>query len=161
MKSSDIHIRAISHEMLQPSITKICSKITCLKFNSNLPGANELIGCWFVFPSVRHGVIVLVDKMVHMHDNVIKRKHFPRHWSFVCGIHPSPVNSLHKGHWRGALIFSMIYTWINGWVKNREAIDLRRHLAHYDFIVLAKKVFLSSSSLGNIATLSNDVFVVC
>ena len=42
MKSSDIHIRAISQEMPQPSITKICLKITCLKFNSNFPGASEL-----------------------------------------------------------------------------------------------------------------------
>ena len=39
---SDIHIRAISQEMPQPSITKICFKITCLKFYSNFPGANEL-----------------------------------------------------------------------------------------------------------------------
>ena len=28
--------------MLQPSITKICLKITCLKFHSNFRGANEL-----------------------------------------------------------------------------------------------------------------------
>ena len=42
VKSSDIHIRAISHEMPQSSITKICLKITCLKFHSNFPGANEL-----------------------------------------------------------------------------------------------------------------------
>ena len=31
------------------------------------------------------------------HDDVIKWKHFPRHWSFVRGIHRSPVNSPHKG----------------------------------------------------------------
>ena len=41
-KSSDIHIRAISQRMPQPSISKICLKITCLKFRSNFPGANEL-----------------------------------------------------------------------------------------------------------------------
>ena len=41
--SSDIHIRAISQEMPQPSITEICLKITYLKFYSNFPGANELI----------------------------------------------------------------------------------------------------------------------
>ena len=43
VKSSDIHIRAISQEMPQPSITKICMKSMCLKFHSNFPGANELI----------------------------------------------------------------------------------------------------------------------
>ena len=42
VKSSDINIRAISQEMSQPSITKICLKITCLKFHSNFPGSNEL-----------------------------------------------------------------------------------------------------------------------
>ena len=42
LKSSDIHIRTISQEIPQPSITKICLKITCLKFHSNFPGANEL-----------------------------------------------------------------------------------------------------------------------
>ena len=38
-----IHITAISHEMPQPSITKIRLKVTCIKFHSNFPGANELI----------------------------------------------------------------------------------------------------------------------
>ena len=33
-------------------------------------------------------------------DDVIKWKHFPRHWPFVRGIHRSPVNSPHKGPWR-------------------------------------------------------------
>ena len=42
MKPSDIHIRAISQKMPQPSITRMCLKITCLKFHSNFPGANEL-----------------------------------------------------------------------------------------------------------------------
>ena len=48
------------------------------------------------------------------------------------GIHRSPVNSPHKGQWRGALMFSLICAWINGWVNNHEAGDLRRHRAHYD-----------------------------
>ena len=53
------------------------------------------------------------------------------------GIHRSPVNSPHKGQWRGALIFSLIRAWINGWLNNREAGDLRRDLAHYDVTVMA------------------------
>ena len=52
------------------------------------------------------------------------------------GIHQSPVNSPHKGQWRGALMFSLICAWINDWVNNREAGDLRRHHAHYDVIVV-------------------------
>ena len=63
-------------------------------------------------------------------------KHFPRYWPFVRGIHRSPVNSPHKGQWRGALMFSLICTRINGWVNNGEAGDLRRHLAHYVVTVM-------------------------
>ena len=70
------------------------------------------------------------------HDDVIKWKHFPRYWPFVRGIHRSPVNSSHKGQRRGALVFSLICAWINGWVNNREAGDLRRQLAHFDVIVM-------------------------
>ena len=70
------------------------------------------------------------------HDDVIKWKHFPRNWPFVREIHRSPVNSPHKGQWRGALIFSLICVWINGWVNNREAGDLRRYRAHSDVIVM-------------------------
>ena len=72
------------------------------------------------------------------HDDVIKWKHFPRYWSFVRGIHRSPVNSTHKGQWRGALMFSLICAWINAWVNNREAGDLRRYRAHYDVTVMRK-----------------------
>ena len=69
------------------------------------------------------------------HDNVIKWKHFPRYWPFVRGIHPSP----HKGQWRGALVFSLICAWINSWLNNREAGDLKRHGVHYDVIVMMQQ----------------------
>ena len=49
----------------------------------------------------------------------------------------SPVNSPHKGQWRGALMFSLIYVWINGSVSTREAGDWRRYRAHYDVIVMS------------------------
>ena len=71
------------------------------------------------------------------HDDVIKWKHFPRHWPFVREIHRSPVNFPHKGQWRGALMFSLIYARINNWVNNREAGDLRRQHGHYDVIVMS------------------------
>ena len=40
-----------------------------------------------------------------IHDDVIKWKYFPCYWPFVRGIPRSPVNSPHKGQWRGALMF--------------------------------------------------------
>ena len=70
------------------------------------------------------------------HDDVIKWKHFPRYWPFVRRIHRSPVNSPHKGQWRGALMFSLISVWINDWVNNGEAGDLRRYRIHYDVTVM-------------------------
>ena len=35
-----------------------------------------------------------------------------------------------------ALMFSLICPWINGWLNNHEAGDLRRHHAQYDVIVM-------------------------
>ena len=58
------------------------------------------------------------------------------YWPFVWGINLSPVNSPNKDQWCGALIFSLICAWINDWVNNREAGDLRCHHAHYDVIVM-------------------------
>ena len=72
----------------------------------------------------------------HFHDDVIKWKHFPCYWPFVRGMHRSPVNSPHKGQWRGALMLSLIWALTNGWVNNRHAGDLRRNRAHYDVTVM-------------------------
>ena len=76
------------------------------------------------------------------HDDVITWKHFPRYWPFVRGIHRSPVNSPHKGQWRGALVFSLICAWIDDWVNNREAGDLSRHRGHYDVTVISLPVLI-------------------
>ena len=73
---------------------------------------------------------------MHLLDDAIKWKHFSRNWPFVRGIHRSPVNSPHKGQWRGTLMFSLICAWIKGWVNNGEAGGLRRHPAHYDVTVM-------------------------
>ena len=42
LRSSVIHLRAISRGTLHRSITRISFKIDCRKFHSNLPGANDL-----------------------------------------------------------------------------------------------------------------------
>ena len=90
--------------------------------------------------NIRHDPIPLLmhDKFstCTIHDDGIKWKHFPRYWAFVRGIHRSPVNSLHKGQRRGALMFSLICAWINGRENNREAGDLTCHHAHCDISVM-------------------------
>ena len=77
-----------------------------------------------------------IGAAVQGYDDVIKWKHFPRYWPFVRGIQWWPENSPHKGQWRGALMFSLIFAWMYGWVHTGEAGDLRRHRAHYDVIVM-------------------------
>ena len=49
-----------------------------------------------------------------------------------------------KGQWRGALMFSLICVWINDWVNNREAGDLRRYRAHYDVTVMMNQIYWRS-----------------
>ena len=43
VRSSDIHLRASSQEITQPSVPEIIWNIKYLKFHLNFPGANELI----------------------------------------------------------------------------------------------------------------------
>ena len=97
------------------------------------------LDCSFLFNSLKHLMkfpMCLTHNKSTLHDDVIKWKYFPRYWPFVRGIHRSPANSPHKGQWRGDLMLSLLCVWINGWVNNREAGDLRRYHALYDVIVM-------------------------
>ena len=57
---------------------------------------------------------------------------FPCYCPFVRGIHRSQRPVIRSFH---VFVF-FIYAWINRWVNNREAGDLRRYRAHYDVIVM-------------------------
>ena len=105
---------------------------SALKFGRHIDNATQTTAKF-----VRELNVIKTLKYIWCHDDVIKWKHFPRNWPFVREIHRSPVNFPHKGQWRGALMFSLIYAWINDWVNNREAGDLRRQHGHYDVIVMA------------------------
>ena len=98
----------------------------------------------------------LGPETVKKQDDVFKWKHFPRYWPFVRGIHRWPVNSPHKGQWRGALMFSLICPWINGWVNNRGAGDG----AHYDVIVMKQQdgQIGLHDIMGECTHVSNDPF---
>ena len=89
---------------------------------------------------------------------------FLRYWPFVQGIHRPPVNSPHKGQWRGALMFTLIRARINGWVNNREAGDLRRNRVHYDVNVMAMDILQSCTKLPiwgyeHVSFISSKIFV--
>ena len=100
--------------------------------------SHPLAGFWMKLYLKLHVHLSCIDIQIFCanHDDVIKWKHFPRNWPFVRGTHRSPVNSPHKGQWRGALMFSLNCARINDWVNNGEAGDLRRNRVHYDVIVM-------------------------
>ena len=54
----------------------------------------------------------------------------------LCKEFRSPANSLTEASDAELWCFLWFAPWINGWVNNREAGDLRRHRAHYDVIVM-------------------------
>ena len=101
---------------------------------SMVPDIAPVNGAIIINNDDRHNV--WPETVWRMHDDVIKWKPFPRYWPFLRGIHRLPLNSPHKGQWCGALLLSLICVWINGWVNNREAGDLRRDRAHQDVIVM-------------------------
>ena len=115
-----------------------------LKWKDNLRSLNSEI--WVIDQTRLNGFVIIRqenDVLLFLfvgindrHDDVIKWNHFPSYWPFVRGIQRSLANSPHKGQWRRALKFSLICAWINGWVNNREAGDLRRHRTHYDVTVM-------------------------
>ena len=70
--------------------------------------------------------------------------------AFVRGIHRWPMNSPHKGQWRGAVMFPLIHTWINRRVNNGEAGDLRRYRAQYDVIVMLNYINICSTSVNSV-----------
>ena len=96
---------------------------------------NIILIRWILITVINHSIRNTNTYYLN-HNDVIKWKHFPRYWPFMRGIHRSTVNFPHKGQWRGALLFSLICARINGWVSNREAVDLRRHRTHNDVIVM-------------------------
>ena len=131
---------------------QLCSRVTCpISYNQRCDIWHDLMP---IGARASAGIVLIkigpLMAIEMLHDDVIKWKHFPRYWPFVRGIHRSPVNSPHKGQWRGALMFSSICTWINGWENNREAGDLRRHRAHYDVTVMVRYLEILSTILKNI-----------
>ena len=82
-----------------------------------------------------YGCVVCWYMMTSSNGNIF---HVTGH---LCGNFP------HKGHWRGALMFSLICVWINNWVNNREAGDLRCYRTHYDVTVMYPVMYPSLCNL--------------
>ena len=83
-----------------------------------------------IFVSSTQEMISCLSIMTSSNGNIF-RVTSPLCWEFT-----GPGEFPHKGQWRGALMFSLICAWINDWVNNREAGDLRRYGGHYDVNVM-------------------------
>ena len=93
------------------------------------------------------------------HDGVIKWKHFPRYWPFVREIPRSPVNSPHKGQWRGAFMFSFMFflTWpLAGWQHSCQPI--RSHVRnHCPLATISNESFLGACSIYGVRPHNNVI----
>ena len=59
--------------------------------------------------------------------------------------------------WTGSLICA----WINGWVNNCEAGDLRRYIAHYDVIVMTFSPSASEATLKDMGKYMIWIHFIC
>ena len=121
-------------------IGRVYFTLECFEFSSNFEfDRNMLSGTGARTTTKQHQSPALLPPLPPETDESWWRHQmetFPRYWVFVRGIHRSPVNSPHKGQWRGSLMFSLICAWTNGWVNNRSIVDLRHHHAHYVVTVM-------------------------
>ena len=147
---TDFHLRTISQEIAQPSLIKIILKITDKTFHLILPQASEfnndvVISPWWEHLSLMKYILIITSS----NGNIF------RVTGSLCvvvvvvavvvvvvvvggrGDPPlTPLDSLYKGQWRGALMFSLICAWTKGRASNHGAGDLRRHRAHCDITVM-------------------------
>ena len=101
----------------------------------------NLVSPWIhTFPCILKSYIIQIYRYI-AHVDVIKWKHFPSFKPFVRGILRSPVDSIHKCQWRGALMFSLMFAWLNDWVNSSYAGDLWRHGAPCDVTVMEIQEF--------------------
>ena len=123
------YIQCVNYESIlsissyQHLITGLCANTgSSMKGNCGVSDLCPLV--------VRASYIRVYPMMTSSNGNIF------RVLALCAGNSPVPVNSPHKGQWRGALMFSLICVWINGWVNNRGAGDLRRYRGHYDVNVM-------------------------
>ena len=79
-------------------------------------------------------VIVLFNAICIMMTS--SKENIFRVTGLLCGNSPVTGKSRHRGQWRGARVFSLIYAWTITWANNEDACDLRRHSVHHDVIVM-------------------------
>ena len=143
-----------SHGKCFHLMTSSCVMVCCPFGTNTLPGP--------IFSLLDSKVQLSV--FTHIFDDPVRRGlHAGGDWGLFLCVGNLPVTG-HKGQWRGAFMFSLIYASINGWVYNREAGDLRGHCAHYDVTVMSKVVATFKHVDGSfhifMATTGGDVWII-
>ena len=117
-------------------------KFTSLYQNCFDSDFTEISQHWFRYPALNHhqNQPTLLTHLCRTRPQSWWRhqmEHFSALLAFCAGNSPVTGEFPIKGKWRGALMFSLICTWTNGWVNNRDAGDLRWNPAHYDVTVIS------------------------
>ena len=86
----------------------ICSGVWCVWVVHRLESVADIYIYIYIYKSRWKKCMPM---MLTLRDDVIKWKHYPRYWPFARGIDQSPVDSPHKGQWRGVLTFSLLNAW--------------------------------------------------
>ena len=118
LKSTYIHIRAISQDMPQPSITEIPWKITYLKFHLHFPGTNELnvlTSCWLPIllslVLIRQGLTALIPFCTHPPHPIMTYLQVCTPWKFANiskAINHSTMNSTALYHMTPSLMWQWV-----------------------------------------------------
>ena len=98
----------------------MCISIMCPK--GFISGHRVKVAAELVMPSG-----LLYRKSDLLHYNVIKWKRILRYCPHVGGIHPSTVDSLHKGAVIRTLEVSVLFVWTKCWTNSLLTGDSRRH----------------------------------
>ena len=113
---------------------------------------------------------VIWTMMQVLHDMMTSpMETFPRYWPIVRGIHRSPVNSPHKGQWRGALVFFFTFaltkplskqSW--SWWFKTPSRSLWHHC--YDLMICSSNwecLFISVNKLSDACFFKNQYSISC
>ena len=106
-----LHSRALAHSRA-PLFTQPCSHCS----HSRAPGEQWARLCVFTLHGCVQAARLCRGSPVNREllEGSCWIETFSGYWSFVRGIHRSPVDSTHKGQWRGALIFFYVQQ-TKGW----------------------------------------------
>ena len=136
-----------------PCFTCILSKSIIARLSGE--GSRQLMIA--VIISVSQGAIFIsldVPRIPGLHDDVIKWKHFPRHWPFVRWIHRSPVKSRHMPTDAECWCLPFICAMNKRLSKQSWGWWFETNRTHYDIIVMLTRdrmgfsVIMTSEDIG-------------